>query len=340
MKIAVRSPNWIGDCVMAIPALKFLKKTAPDAEIVVVTLPHLQSVFANIDEIDRFIPMNGSSFISNLKGVVGEIKKNCFSEGLLLTNSFSSALQFKLGKVRGITGYDKDYRGFLLDRAFPFPSGLEHHVRFYTDLVEKFAGKRCGTDNRAQLTVISSEQDDIREKLEVQGIDTSMPMLGISPTAAYGPAKMWQPEKFAQLVEALKEEKPELQVMFFGAAHEKEFMDRIILSLGFRKGVFNLGGVFNLRESISAISVMNGFVANDSGLMHVAAGLNVPLVAIFGPTIPERTAPEGDNIKVLHKPPDCWPCKQRECQLGHKCMGAIKVPEVYSACRDIMNVFK
>jgi heptosyltransferase-2 len=183
------------------------------------------------------------------------------------------------------------------------------------------------------LFIPSEKKEEMKRILEDQyGIDFSGVVIGISPVAAYGTAKQWLAERFWQLIEKIQENWSKCEILIFGSPKEREKISKIVSQ---QSKVHNLAGKLSLGESITAISLCHIFISNDSGLMHTAASLRVPLVAIFGPTQPANTGPTNRQGIILHHPVDCAPCKNRNCPLDHKCMAAIEVEEVWQALQRL-----
>lgn len=327
MNIVVRSPNWIGDCIMSLPALRALKSNFPDSNIFLVTKKYLEDVFLNIDEIEDIIIIPDKLNLKNMYLVSKKLKKIRFDSGILFTNSFSSALLFRASGIKKLLGYKKDFRGFLLYKGVKYPKNNHHHVFFYIDLIRKFFERKIEENYSGKLVINQDEKVKVKSLLLKEGINMSKPIIGISPSAAYGTAKEWFPERFKELIIKINENRPNVQIIFFGSKKENFKILRILD--GIESNIFNLAGKLSLRESIVSISLCSFFLSNDSGLMHVASSLQVPLIAIFGPTIPVKTAPLSKKVKILHHKVECWPCKYRDCPFDHKCMNAIKVEEVF-----------
>jgi heptosyltransferase-2 len=191
------------------------------------------------------------------------------------------------------------------------------------------------------LIIPEEEKETIRLLLAELGINVSKGLIGISPSAAYGSAKQWLPERFGDLIKRIRKETTDCEFLLFGSSKEREKISEIIDSIDHKNDkIHNLAGRLRLRESITAISFCDVFVSNDSGLMHVASSLRVPLVAIFGPTQPQQTAPlleANKNIKILYHPVPCAPCLHRDCPLDHRCMKAISVEEVFDALASLLS---
>ncbi len=350
MKIAVRSPNWIGDCIMSLPALRALKKFFPNDDIFLIAKKYLFPVYQNLEAVKEIITIPDNSGIKESFSAAAMLKRYNFDAGILLTNSFSSALLFKLSGIKKITGYNKDMRGFMLDWKLNFPgNSQQHHIFFYMDLMQLFIEKNTGhliTDKNAYSTfpvILNEEKENLRSLLhdDKPGVDFTKTLVGLSPSAAYGSAKQWLPERFAALIQRSLGENPNLEFLIFGSEKEREKINGIIerIDMNF-KNVHNLAGRLSLRETMTAISLCDAFVGNDSGLIHVAAGLKVPLAVIFGPTKPHNTAPVKDKdcmVAIIYHPVHCAPCNHRDCPTDHICMKDVSVDEVADSLKNLLN---
>jgi len=327
---------------MALPAIRALKDNFPQGNIHLVTKQYLYDIYENIDEIKEIITVPDKIDVRTIFKASGKLKKYHFDWGILFTNSFSSALLFKLAGIKKLIGYTKDLRGFLLFKKIKFPQNSRHHVYFYLDLAEAFleekTGKKIGQQYSNELVITNDERENVSAILSAAGIDLSGPLVGISPSAAYGSAKEWLPERFRELINRIKLEKPGVGILLFGSAKEKEKISRIVEPdhIAGKNNVHNLAGQLGLREAVAAISLCKLFVSNDSGLMHIASSLKIPLIALFGPTQPHKTAPLNANAKIFHYPVECAPCTYRECPLDHPCMKAITVDEVYETLVSLL----
>lgn len=344
-------PNWIGDAVMATPALIALKRIFPEAAITVLIKPWAASIIKSHPVVDNVIEYDIDSSLSlgqRLK-LVSRIKSESFDLGLLFTNSFDSALTLWLAGIKNIIGYKTDARQFLLNTPFPIPAtrGQIHEVYYYLELVKKTGEKLLAEklDNsifeEQPFLKIVSEKDaqDVADKIikdSVHGIKgEKRTLIGFNPGAAYGPAKCWPVEKFQKLGQKIKIKWPNATIFIFGTAKEKETGDMICQSTD---NCINLAGITTLAEAIALIERLDLLVTNDSGLMHVGAGLQVPLVAIFGSTNPVTTGPWSDHSVVVRNDIKCSPCLKRKCPLDtFECMNSIDVDTVYEACERVLH---
>lgn len=335
---------------MSLPALRALKAFLPDEDIYLAVKQNLHDVYKNIEDIKEIITIPKQVNFKNLFTIIAQFKKYHFTSGILFTNSFHSALLFRLAGIHKLTGYSKDLRGFLLDKKIEFNrvshENNRHHIYFYMDLVslflkEKKSDKTIEINKRYsdELPVPLVEKKNAQSLLSGMGINLANKLIGISPSAAYGSAKQWPPQKFGELISRIGTEMPGYEIMLFGLAEERERISQIIEfsnshDNNTKGNLHNLAGKLKLAEVIAAISLCNLFISNDSGLMHVAYSLNVPLAAIFGPTRPHKTGPLPEyhpKIKILYHPVSCAPCNYRDCPVDHVCMNAVTVTEVLEA---------
>ena len=345
----IRSPNWIGDCVMCLPAIRAIKDQCPGANIYLAARQNLGPVFKNITEIKEMIPLTGNNNFKSIFKVARQVGKYRFDYGILFTNSFHSAFLFRLAGIKKLIGYNKDLRGWLLYKKIKFPHDNRHHIYFYLDLAAAFIGSVTVCSNEAEscirpnypsrLIITEQEREQASAGLHTLGVDLSKPLVGISPSAAYGSAKEWPPARFKELIPRLQQEKSpgHVEILLFGSGKEREKISKIAAGED-GNHIHNLAGQLSLRQTIVAISFCRLFISNDSGLMHIASSFNLPLIALFGPTCPHKTGPLHKNSRVLYHPAACAPCLYRDCPLNHDnhaCMNAITVDEVVAASRQL-----
>lgn len=335
MEVFLRSPNWIGDCIMAIPSIRALKDLNPGIKINIVTKIHLKAVFKNIKEIDGIITLPEKLTLSNFAGSVISLRKYKIRTGLLFTNSFISALLFRLSGIKDLTGYKMDMRGFLLKSKLKFPESGVHQKDFYMEIVKVFTGKNPKYNYSDRLEICIEEKESVRKNLSETGVDPEKKFIGISPMAAYGTSKQWPADKFAELIKKIKNGIESPEILLFGSPSEKERIRKITEISG--EKTFEITDTYSFREAISIISLCRVFISNDSGLLHIASALDIPVIGIFGPTLPEKTAPPKKNVRIIYKSADCSPCKHRICPIDHRCMELIKTGDVYSVLLELLN---
>ncbi|HUU06277.1 MAG TPA: lipopolysaccharide heptosyltransferase II [Patescibacteria group bacterium] len=333
MNTVIRSPNWIGDGIMCLPAIRAYKEHFPKERLVIVAKRYLADIFLNIPEIDEIVPIPDRWTAATYFACLKKLRAKHFDRGLLFTNSFASALLFRLAGIRSCSGYNRDGRGWLLSDKIPFKKNLDHHQYYYMNLIEHLVGKKISPRVATGLVVAQEESEWAAGWLEEQGIGTRSSFLAIAPAAAYGSAKAWLPERFRQVIVSWQKTNPDCSILLLGGWAEKEKIAAIADGLPGR--VINLAGRLTLRQTIVILARCRLFIGNDSGLMHAAAALAVPLVAVFGPTEPGKTAPIGKTYRLLHHGADCTPCLHRECPTDHRCMSAVSSDEVLAAAAQL-----
>lgn len=336
-KIVVRMPNWLGDLVMGTPVLKDLRDHFPDASITAMCqggAGNLLEHNPNINDIFSFKRPNGWIHHTHPYGIIETLKQREFDLGILLTNSFSSAWWFWLGDVRHRIGYSANMRSFLLDKAVPLPDAKETQHQVVTCKMLLAPLGIPVSDTPPKLYVSDEELKQAEDRLKRLNVDLQNDILiGINPGAAYGTAKCWLPERFEELTGKLLEN-PKNRIVYFGDPAGAPVVDQICLNKPDR--VINLAGKTNLRELMALIKCCSIFLTNDSGPMHIADALGIPLVALFGSTSDVKTGPYSRGT-VIHKHVECSPCYKRVCPIDFKCMKRIEVQEVYNELLKLMQ---
>lgn len=329
--IIIRLPNWIGDLIMATPLLEDLAKAYPHARLTAMARTPLADLLIGnpfIHEIFSFTRSN--EFLRRIenRNVIERLRQGKYDLGILTTNSLSSAWWFWRGRVRQRLGYGKG-RTLLLTNPLPFPPerGKEHLVITYKRLLAPLGIPLSAS--APALFSTEAEKAEARKFLE-KFVPPGGRLIGINPGAAYGSAKCWLPERFRALTERLLEDERTV-ILYFGDQAGASLAARICAELPPR--VMNLAGKTSIRQLIALIASCHAFLTNDSGPMHMAAALKVPLVALFGSTSPVATGPYGGG-KVLQKQVSCAPCYKRVCPIDFRCMRGITVDQVYAALME------
>ncbi|MBN2346036.1 MAG: lipopolysaccharide heptosyltransferase II [Candidatus Aminicenantes bacterium] len=328
MGIVIRSPNWIGDGIMGLPALRALRAHFPGEFLAMAAKRYLADIYLNVPEIDEIIPLPDRWSASSFLSCARDLGSRRFERGVLFTNSFSSALLFRLAGIRS-SGYARDGRGWLLHDRVAASDDHGHHQHYYLRIVEHLTGSRIERSFPAVLSVSDGERERAAAWLRGQGIPPGTPLLAVSPTAAYGSSKAWLPGRFRELIGRWLKGHPGSAVLLPGSPSEREGISAVAEGLPGR--ILNLAGRLSLRQAIAVLAHCRLFIGNDSGLMHIAAALDLPLVAVFGPTEPGRTAPLAARFRLLYHRADCAPCRHRECPTDHRCMASVAVDEVLAA---------
>ncbi|WP_068471441.1 lipopolysaccharide heptosyltransferase II [Candidatus Protochlamydia phocaeensis] len=333
--IIVRMPNWLGDLVMATPVLADLRRHWPETKITAMCQGALGSVLQedpHLDEILNFKRPSGWLHRQEHGDILTPLQQGHYDLGILLTNSLSSAWWFWRGHVQNRIGYATHWRSWLLDYPIPLPPELDrqHLVLTYKKLLEPLGIPLSSTSPKLYIT--KQEQLSIQEWLAKYNVQKDDILIGINPGAAYGSAKCWLPDRFKSLSQKLLEN-PHIKILFFGDKAGAPLVNDICLDLPER--AINLAGKTTLRELMAFIQACHIFLTNDSGPMHIASALGVPLLALFGSTSDVATGPYQGG-KVLHKRVPCSPCYRRECPIDFRCMTRIEVQEVYEELQQLI----
>lgn len=328
--ILVKMPNWLGDLVMATPVLADLRRQWPEANITAMCQANVASVLKhdpNVTEIFSYHKPSGWIPHCHHWKLISDIRKGHYDMGILLTNSFSTAWWFWLGGVKNRIGFEGNARSLFLNKAVPFPKEREtqHLVITYKQLLAPLGIPLSNT--APQLYISPEEQQAANDFFKKCGVEKGKTVLyGINPGAAYGSAKCWLPDRYRAVTEKLLED-PLAYVVYFGDPAGAPLVNSICEDLPSR--VINLAGKTTIRELMALMNCCSVILTNDSGPMHMAAALNLPLVALFGSTSDIKTGPYGIG-KVIHKHVECSPCYKRVCPIDFRCMKRIEVDEVYN----------
>ncbi len=321
MKIIIRSPNWIGDAVLCLSSITYLKEKMPRAHITVLAKDWVKEIFLNHPSVDEIISLDRPKI-----SLIKNIKKLNFDVGILFTNSFSSACLFYLSGLKKRIGYKTDFRNAFLTEKIPLPKNLDklHQRDYYLEIIKKLvSGNELPKNPFLYLT--NEEITKTDRMLESLGINKDTIIIGMCPGASYGSAKMWGVKNFWSLAGKITENK-NAKVLIFGSRKEEELGEIIREDI---EDAINLCGKTTTRELMALIKKCDVFITNDTGPMHVASALNIPTIAIFGPTNIDRTSPLGPSV-IIKKDVICSPCKHRICpSKNHECMGKISIDEVF-----------
>jgi heptosyltransferase-2 len=341
MKILVRAPNWVGDAVMAIPALESIRRTHADDEICVLARPVVADLFSGQPFADRILSYD---FRGSHRGWLGrekfvaELRKEKFNIAVLLQNAFEAAwLAWRAGIPERI-GYARDARGPLLTRAIRAPQEGEipkHESHYYLELLHRAGWIEVSPAIPSiHLFVSDSTRTAAESALRSAGARENAWRCAIAPGASYGAAKCWPPERFGLLADRLISECG-ADVIFFGTPGEKEIAARIRSNMKSR--AISLVGETSMRDLAALFASCSVFIGNDSGAMHVAAAAGLPVIGIFGSTDPEGTAPLTEQFTLIREAVSCSPCFLRRCPVDHRCMARITVDSVFTAAMQFKN---
>ncbi len=343
-KILLRATNWVGDAVMSLPAIRALRRASPSSEIVVVARPWVADLYRGESAISRVLAYEARQGLRDWpakRRFAQVLRAERFDCAILFQNAFEAALLARLAGIPDRIGYDRDGRGWLLTNAVPVPrrGEIPRHERFYyLELLRRAGWTISGEPEDAPIHLEGTVAARMRGERAFTRLGISLPVIGISPGAAYGGAKRWIPERFA--VAAAQVARAEsASVVLFGSGSEAALCTTVaagIQALGCP--VHDLAGATTLGEFIDMAASCRAFLTNDSGAMHIASALGVPTVAIFGATDHQATGPTGALARVVRQSVECSPCLLRECPIDHRCMTGITAAQVAEVASELLRV--
>jgi heptosyltransferase-2 len=336
MRILIIGPAWVGDMVMSQSLFRLLKQQNPNAVIDVLAPEWTFSLIKCMPEISAAIPLpitHGELKLGVRYQLAQQLRKQNYDQAIVLQNSFKSALIPWLAGISVRTGWRGEWRYGLLNDLRKLDK------KTYPLMIEQFMA--LGLPANAPLpkpylyplfTVTKEQQEAVLAKHKP--IWRGKPVLALSAGAEFGPSKRWPEEYYAEVAKQKLAEG--WDIWLFGSPKDRAITDRVQELTNHQ--CENLAGRLELAESIQLLSLTSGLITNDSGLMHVAAALNKPLIAIYGSTSPAFTPPLSDKSQVLKLNLDCQPCFERECPLKHhRCMRDLTPPMVIAAMSSWSN---
>lgn len=329
--ILIIAPNWIGDAVMAEPLITELKKQHPHSDIHVLATPWVASVMRAIPTVSKIITADlkhGLLQWAERKQIARKLQDTNYSHAYVLPNSLKSALIPWMAKIPHRIGYQGEMRWGLLNHRFKNPS-RSHRPPMSSHYLALSGSGRTEVPH-PQLRIDPSSSQSIKDQL--QAIRSHQQLFVLCPGAEYGPAKQWPTEHFAELAKLLINQQPNGLVLILGSKKEAALGEQIKNLSGFQESVINWCGETSLDEAMASISVADAVISNDSGLMHIAAALGRPQVAIFGSSDPRHTPPLSEKAKVHWLHLECSPCFKRTCPLGHtQCLVDISPKDILNS---------
>ena len=329
MKILIRATNWVGDAIMALPALRAVRTRFPEAEITILARPYVSAIYENQQVCDK------TMFVDGKKDTVSELREQKFDIALLLQNAFEAAwIAWRAGIPERI-GYARDGRSFLLTKAVsvPKPGEISAHEHYYYLELLRRAGwlDSLPAESFIKLNVPAANSERAEEFLVSAGAKPSSMRIAIGAGASYGSAKCWPPDRFAELANRLQMQ-AQADVILFGTSAEAAVSSAI--AAGMNHPPIDLTGKTSIHDLPALLSQCHLFIGNDSGAMHVAAAVGLPVVAVFGPTDPFGTAPVTPRCSIVQEKPYCSPCFLRRCPTDHRCMTRVTPESVEAAARQ------
>ncbi|MFC1567276.1 lipopolysaccharide heptosyltransferase II [Thermodesulfobacteriota bacterium] len=322
---------------MTTPAIRTIRECFPQAQISILAKPWVAPVFENSTHVDTVLIYDGSGRHKGIWGRVRlarDLRKYHFEAAILLQNAFEAALITLLAGIPCRIGYNTDGRSFLLTRPVACKPEYkkDHQTRYYLNILRGVGLKEGSQDLFLKLD--GKQRERAQGILFEYGISKQARIIGINPSATYGPAKQWPFERYARLADKIQDF-VDSRVLIFGGPEDIQLGRRI--SQMMKHAPIDLSGKTELGEAMALIERCSLFITNDSGLMHVAAALNVPLIAIFGSTNATTTGPLSSNSRIVQVPMVCSPCLKPECPEGHlNCMDQIEVDMVFDVVKEML----
>jgi heptosyltransferase-2 len=338
--VCVFAPNWLGDAVMALPAIADLRRHFAGARFVVAARPSVASLFELVPGIDAVVTLQWRARLFSgrtLQEDIVALRTSCnpaardgdssgvHGVALMLPNSFATAWLAKRALFVERWGYATDWRRQLLTRPVRQPRASMHQGRYYQHLTEALGIVNGPLE--PQVDVPEGVREKTREQLSRAGWDGRQTLVAMAPGAAYGTAKRWLPKYFAEVI-ALLQRDHKVRTVLVGSAGDAETI-RIILRQESARGAqpIDMVGATSLHGLAGVLAMSAACLSNDSGAMHLAGAIGTPVVALFGPTRETETAPltRADGYRdVLINPVWCRPCMLRECPIDHRCMKGLR----------------
>ncbi len=330
-RLVIRTPNWLGDTVLALPAIAALRRRFADAHVTIAAPAGFAAVFR---EETGARPDDVLALPASPAGVRDALASGHFELGILFPNSFRSAWLLRRAGIPQRWGHATSLRGWLLTKSpvrIPV-HGVQHQSEYYRALVRGF-GIPCGDDAPHLRATPATVQQGLA-LLQRMRVDLTHRLAVLAPGAAYGQAKQWPPSRVAELAARMVRDR-DMTCVMVGAGHDRDAARAIESWLSsntpdVRSRVTDLTAKTSLTELMAVLARADVVVSNDSGAMHLAAALGRPVVAMFGPTDARATRPIGPH-EVLTAPAFCRPCHLRDCPIDHRCMKRITADVVFAA---------
>ncbi len=328
-QILVAGPAWVGDMVMAQSLFMTLKQRPFPVEIDVLAPAWSNPILARMPEVRETInlPVSHGEFGLLRRYQLGKsLRAKHYDQAIITPRSYKAALVPFFAKAKQRTGYRGEMRyGVINDIHSLDKNILKQTVQRYVAL-----GLELGLDKGAAqvptipFSKLTIDDENLQRLLTELNLNLDKPVIAFLPGAEYGEAKRWPIEHYAELANKLNDQG--VQVWILGS--EKDNAAAVTISQG-NKAV-NLCGKTRLEDSIDLLSACKSAITNDSGLMHIAAAVDIPIIAIYGSSTPDYTPPLTNKAKIQYLGLECSPCFKRECPLGHtNCLKNITVDSVF-----------
>ncbi len=332
-RILIRASNWLGDSVMSVPAVRAIKTGRPDAHVTVAAPEKIAPMWKLVPEVDEIVPLTRKSLFATIRAIR---RQPPFDVVIVFPNSLRSALEVWLSRIPRRVGYRGHSRSWLLNqivREPRKPGPPQHQSLRYLRLAQDCGAKVDDNWRDARLSRRSSAKAD-RVPLVTDSTGAVPLQLALCPGAEYGPAKRWLPERFAEAATAITE-RTGAQWVLFGTQNDAAVGETIAAALSDQ--CRNRIGQTSLEQLIDELRACRLLLTNDTGTMHLAALIGIPVVAIFGSTEPRLTGPLGNDHIILRHQVECSPCFLRQCPIDFRCMKAVGVQEVVDSVLSMLE---
>lgn len=333
-RILIVAPSWVGDAILAEPLVALLRESPGEPVVDVLAPPWCAPVFGRMRGVRRVIesPLAHGRFDLPARRALGrELRPNGYTRAIVLPNSWKSALVPYLARIPRRTGYLGELRYGLLNDL------RRLDAKAMPRLVDRFAALASEPDQPQPAPLSPVLVPDVANRdaaTQAMRLRTNRPVAILCPGAEYGPAKRWPPEHFAGLAARLLADG--VDVWLVGSPNDRAAAAAVLQAAGEPgERIRDLAGRTDLGSAIDLMSLASVVVSNDSGLMHAAAAVGAPVVALFGSSSPVYTPPLSVRARIAKIDIECSPCFKRECPLGHfRCMRELDPDLVYNLARS------
>jgi heptosyltransferase II len=332
-RILVRLPNWVGDVVMATPALAALRAAHPQAEIVAEGRPYLAGLVRGLPSVNSFLP-EPRAILARAR----TLRAQRFELAVLLPDSVRSALAPFIARVPVRAGYARDpLRRALLTHALPPPR--EAGRRAPLSMIERYLRitRRLGcpdAERRTALAVDATAREAVEKRLAEAGVSPGRRTLVVTPGASFGSSKLWPPGHFAAACDAIARGHG-LAVVLAPGPGEEALAAEIARTMREPARVLAEPPT-SLAELVALLAGAALHLGNDTGPRHIAVALGVPTVVLIGPTDPRHTAHQLERQRVLREAVACSPCGLKTCPIDQRCMTRIAPERVAAAAAELL----
>jgi len=339
--IIIRSPNWVGDVVMATPAFRCIRENFPGAKITIALKSYVQKLIEGspwFDEILLLDSTNQQTKGTQLFSLIKQIRSGEYDLGFLFPNSFSSASLFWLGGVKRRVGYKRDARSWLLTDGI---NRLSENGRFHPTYMGDYYLRLCTEmgcevhSNELELFINEESQRRVDEIFKNCSLNNARPLILMNPGAAYGSSKCWTAEGFARTADLINQQL-DCTIAIVCAPHEIPLARDIELAAKSR--------LINLANQIISLDILKALIKRcdllitvDSGPRHIAVAFKRPVVTLMGPNDPRYTESPSEIGRVIRADVDCLACHLKVCPKDHRCMTQIKPEQVALAGLNFLS---